>query len=310
MNDAIRSFFDARGLLEVETPILVSSPGLEPHLDPFSTRLRHPDGTEATVYLHTSPEYAMKRLVAAGAGSIYQLARVFRNREGSSTHTPEFSMLEWYRQPGSLADLQDDVVGLVEAVRSVLRGPRRFAVRRTSVAELFEHAGLGDPLESTPPDVFARECSVRSVPDDQWEDVFFRAFLEHIEPGFGPDELVFVEAYPSRLAALARLDPADRRTARRFEAYLGGLELANAFEELSDPTEQRARFLRDQQERRRLGKDPVPIDESLLEALPAIDGTAGIALGLDRLLMKCLDVRDIETFGFTPPRLPEMGSGA
>jgi len=303
MNDAVRRYLDARGFLEVETPIAVISPGLEPHLYAMGTTEHGPDSSTTPLWLHTSPEYAMKRLLGRGLGHIYQLARVFRDGERSRTHTPEFTMLEWYRSPGRLTEIMDDLEALVASVAEAVDGPwrpRRFV--RLSISEAFVRAGLGDPLEH--PDVAGLRSAlgVRAVPDDTWDDVFHRAFFEKVEPTFGADEGTLVYGYPARMAALARLDPTDPRRAERFELYVGGLELANAFGELTDPVEQRARFVEDQAVRRALGRPVYPIDEGLLADLGHIGPeAAGIALGVDRLLMLCLGLAAIQdTVVFAP----------
>ena len=301
--DAVRGFFDRRGFLEVETPILVDSPGLELHLTAFETTEHGPDRRTARRYLHTSPEYAMKRLLGRGTGSIYQLARVFRDGERSRTHAPEFTMLEWYRSPGDLEAVMEDTEMLVRVVADAVDGPwRPAAAERISVSGAFERAGLGDPLsiESVPELQGALE--VRAVDGDTWEDVFFRAFLEHIEPKLDDRTLTLLFGYPARMAALARLDPLDARRAERFEAFAGDLELANAFGELTDPVEQRARFERERAERARLGRPLYPIDEGLLSDLAGVHEAAGVALGFDRLLMKCLGAERIQDVLVFSPR--------
>lgn len=308
MNDGIRRFFDARGFLEVETPIAVPSPGLEPHLFAFETRAIGPDGRASTLYLHTSPEYAMKRVLGAGVGHIYQLARVFRNGERSRTHAPEFTMLEWYRCPGELHEIMDDVEALVASVADLLGGWRPRWFRRTSISEAFRAAGLGDPLEYEDTPSLRRALGISdpgpglSRSPDTWEDVFFRAFLAQVEPMISSEGLTLLHGYPARMAALARVDRVDPRRAERFEAYAGGLELANAFGELIDPVEQRRRFEADIDTRRARNAPVYPIDEIFLRDLgriPADGGAAGIALGVDRLLMLCLgaaSVQDVITF--------------
>lgn len=304
MNDTVRRFFDGRGFLEVETPIAVVSPGLEPHLFAFGTHEIGPDGAETPLWLHTSPEYAMKRLLGRGLGHIYQLARVFRNGERSRTHTPEFTMLEWYRAPGAITEIMDDLEGLVAAIAEAVGGPWRPRLfERLSVSEAFVRAGLGDPLAHPEVEAFrAALPGVRTTADDTWDDLFHRAFFERVEPTFASDRGTLVYGYPARMAALARLDRADPRRAERFELYVGGLELANAFGELTDPVEQRARFLADQAERRALGREVYPIDEGLLADLGAIGEAAGIALGVDRVLMLCLGLRSIQDTVVLAPR--------
>jgi elongation factor P--(R)-beta-lysine ligase len=302
MTDTVRSFFDRRGFLEVTTPIAVRSPGLEPHLFAFDTEEVGPDGKREKLYLHTSPEYAMKRMLGRGLGHIYQIARVFRNGERSATHTPEFDMLEWYRQPGSMLEIMDDAENLVRQVASAVGGPwRPSAFDRLSVSEAFLRAGIGDPLEYESLDDLRFALQVREVQGDTWEDVFHRALLDRVEPSFLESGCTILYGYPARLAALARVDPSDPRRAERFELYAGKLELANAFGELTDPVEQRARFEQDLEARDQLGRPRYPIDEGLLQDLAAIGEAAGIAIGLDRLLMICLGASSIqEVVPFAP----------
>lgn len=302
MNDAVRGFFDARGLLEVETPIAVLSPGLEPHLEPFETEEIGPDRARERLYLHTSPEYAMKRLLGRGVGSIYQIARVFRNGERSSTHAPEFTMLEWYRSGGTLEVLLDDTEALVAAVAEAVNGPwRPKGADRLTVEEAFLRRGLPSPLSCTDPAALAAAAGLSFQPDDTYSDVFFRLFLEKVEPSLPEDRVTFLTHYPASMAALSRINPDDPRTALRFEAYVGTLELANAFDELVDPADQRRRFEQDLAERRGLGRETPPIDEGLLEDLPHMGPTAGIALGLDRLLMRCLALSSVQdVIAFSP----------
>ena len=303
MLDAVRHHFDAAGFLEVETPIAVPSPGLEPHLFAFETTEVGPDHAEARLYLHTSPEYAMKRMLGRGLGHIYQVARVFRNGERSATHAPEFTMLEWYRSPGDLAEIMADTEALLCAVADAIEGPwRPRASARVSVSEAFEAAGLADPLPLADDLAGLRAgLEVPEIEGDTWDDVFFRAFFDRVEPTFDPGTVTLLYGYPASMAALARLDPADPRRAERFEVYVGRLELGNAFGELTDPVEQRARFAADQALRRSLGRPVYPVDEGLLTDLGHVDRAAGIALGLDRVLMRCLELACIQdTLAFSP----------
>ena len=295
MNDAIRRFFDRRGLLEVETPIAVPSPGLEPHLFAFETEQIHPDGMAEKLYLHTSPEYAMKRMLGRGIGSIYQLARVFRNGERSRTHAGEFTMLEWYRCPGAIEEIMDDTEALIAEVADAVEGPwRPVAIERVSMSQAFLRAGLADPIEHPALDDLRAALGVRTVEGDTWEDVFFRAFLERVEPTFADNTITLLSGYPASMAALSRLDAKDPRVAERFEVYLGSVELGNAFGELTDPIEQRRRFEIDQAERKKHGAPVYPIDEGLLVDLAKIETAAGIAIGVDRLLMRCLELPSIQ----------------
>ncbi|MEO1227351.1 MAG: EF-P lysine aminoacylase EpmA [Myxococcota bacterium] len=304
MNDAVRGWFDARDFLEVETPIAVLSPGLEPHLEAFETLERGPDGQQTSLFLHTSPEYAMKRLVGRGLGSLYQIARVFRNGERSATHAPEFTLLEWYRHPGTLDAVAEDTVALIETVARAVGGPwQPGPPLRLSVSEAFRAVGLGDPLEHLDDiDGLRRALKVPAVAGDDWETVFFRAFFERIEPSFDPAGVTVLDGYPAPMAALARLDPTDRRRALRFEVFVGGVELGNAFAELADPVEQRRRFADDLRVREELGRQTPPVDEGLLRDLPGIDPSAGIALGLDRLLMTCLRLEAVQDVLCFSPR--------
>jgi lysyl-tRNA synthetase class 2 len=254
----------------------------------------------------------MKRMLGRGLGPIYQLARVFRNGERSDTHTPEFTMLEWYRAPGALAEIMDDTEAIVRAVAEAVSGPwRPSRFERRSVSEAFVAAGVADPLAPGLEEVgpLRRALGVREVADDSWEDVFHRALLERVEPKFSAATPVLLHGYPARMAALARIDPGDPRRAERFELYVGRLELANAFGELTDPIEQRARFEADQVARRAAGAPVYPIDEGLLDDLGRIGPAAGIALGVDRLLMTCLGLRRIQDLVAFAPRDVEPGAG-
>ncbi|MGF1511133.1 MAG: EF-P lysine aminoacylase EpmA [Myxococcota bacterium] len=295
MNDGIRRFFDQRGFLEVETPIAVRSPGIEPHLEPFSIEFVAPNRSRHSLFLQTSPEFAMKRLLASGTGSIYQLARVFRNGESSNHHTPEFTMLEFYRSGASLAELSEDVVGLVRHLAALLQVAPPAPVARRTVSELFAEAGLMDPLDlQQSVDALSQGLQVAAAPDDDWEDVFFKVFLERVESLLPSRQLTLLSGYPARMAALSELDPGDDRKALRMEVYWGQLELGNAYQELTDPAEQRRRFESDNGLRLRLGRTPMPIDQDLLADLPAMGRAAGIAIGTDRLLMKLLGLRRVQ----------------
>ena len=293
--EATRAFFVARDYLEVETPYAVRTPGEEVHLRAFRTEKLAPDGGRMPLWLHTSPEFAMKRLLADGAGRIFQLARVWRNEEASDTHAPEFTMLEWYRPGASLDDLMDETEAYLRAVlppvvtcRGVTNSLGRF--ERISVAEAFDRslgvdvlADLGDAA------ALADAAGVTLRARESWEDLFFRLMLAHVEPWLG-EAPTFLTGWPAPLAALARRRGDDPRVAERFELYLCGMELANAFAELTDADEQRRRFLDDRARRKALypGRqdDDWPMDEDLLEALAGgFPDCAGIALGFDRLAM-------------------------
>lgn len=309
MNRAIREFFDARGFLEVETAIAVPSPGVELHLFPFETTLVAPDGQKEALYLHTSPEYAMKRMLRR-LGSIYQLARVFRNGECSPTHAPEFTMLEYYRAPGHWRDLVEDLRLLLPTLAEAIGGswrPEGFDV--ISVSELFVQNGLVDPLETPDLELFRVGLGLRSAPDDTWVDLFHRAFLERIEPNLPPDRLTVVYGYPAVMRALARLDPDDPRRAERFEVYAGSLELGNAYGELVDVVELEAILQADLDERQAAGRMPLRLDRALLRDLDGAPPSAGIALGVDRYLMRCLGLPRIQDGLVFSPIVREAGDG-
>ncbi len=289
---ATRDFFLTRGYQEVETPYAVAAPGEEVHLRPFETQRVYPDGREEALYLHTSPEFAMKRLLVAGAGPIFQFARVWRNSEGSALHAPEFTMLEWYRPDQTLAGLIEETTALMRAVLPPVVTSRGITtdlsrVECLTMAEAFEYYAHADLL-GTADDAAALAASagIRLRAGEDWEDVFFRILLDRVEPRIGRECPTFLTHWPVAQAALARRDPADPRVAERFELFVCGMELANAFVELTDPVEQRARFAIDRHRREALYGPSWPLDEDFLAALSfGLPPSAGIALGFDRLAM-------------------------
>ena len=316
---AIRDFFAARGFVEVDTPALQRSPGLEPHLDAFATILVKPGEGEAPMFLHTSPEFAMKKLLAAGMERIFQLAHAFRNGERGTLHHPEFMLLEWYRARGSYRDLMADCEALLRVALDAA-GAQRFAWRGQtadprapwqylSVAGAFAQF-CGIDLLATGPDPerpslalladAARPIGIAPHDGDTWEDLFFRIFLAAIEPRLGIGAPTVLYDYPIAMAALARPKPGDPRLAERFELYVCGLELANAFGELTDADEQRRRFVADQAARQARGGAAYPIDEDFLAALAAMPESAGIALGFDRLVMLATAAARIEDVLWLP----------
>ena len=322
MGGAVRDFFSARDFVEVETPALQVSPGLEPHLTAFATELREPfhDGRRTNFYLHTSPEFAMKKLLVAGVPRLFQLARVYRNAERSVTHHPEFTMLEWYRAGAGWRDIAADCEALLgpalAAVPAALRdgagGFRRgehdcdpaAPWQYLSVAEAFDRfAGIdvlataADPADPQPEALAqeARRIGVWVGERDDWGDVFFRIFLARIEPHLGIGAPTVLHDYPLSMAALARASTTDPRIAERFEVFVCGLELANGFGELTDALEQRRRFEAEIRLRQALGGEPYPIDEDFLAALEfGMPESAGIALGFDRLVMLATGAPAIE----------------
>ncbi len=317
---ATRDFFAARGFVEVETPALQVSPGLEPHLVAFATDLIAPGGAgKRRLYLHTSPEFAMKKLLVAGMPRIFQLARVFRNAERAATHHPEFTMLEWYRAGAGYESLMQDCEELLQTVAACgvdrLRwqgkacDPRE-AAERITVADAFaRHAGID--IFATAPDPHAPSLALLAAqsektgiaphPGDAWDDLFFRIFLERIEPKLGVGRATILCDYPVSMAALSRARPGDPRIAERMELYVCGLELANGFAELTDAAEQRRRFESDMALKQKRYGERYPIDEDFLAALEhGMPESAGIALGFDRLMMLACGADDIEDVLWAP----------
>ncbi|MBM3586807.1 MAG: EF-P lysine aminoacylase GenX [Alphaproteobacteria bacterium] len=305
---ATRAFFAARGYREVETPALVAAPGADVHLRAFSTRYEAHLGQGASrdLWLRTSPELALKRLLVAGAGPVFELARVWRNGETSPRHAPEFTMLEWYRPGLGFEGLMAETEDYIRAVapRLVAHGAvttdLRLAFERISMAGAFDRWCRGLDILATEGDAArlhaaAQAAGFATSADEGWEDLFFRLLLEHIEPNLGRDRATFLTHWPAPQAALARRDPADPRAALRFELFVAGLELANAFDELTDPVEQRTRFIADTAERRRIsGERSWEVDEDFLAALEhGMPATSGIALGFDRLAMLVAGAREI-----------------
>ena len=314
LTQATRAFFTARGYAEVETPYAVPAPGEEVHLQTFATAYLGPDGLHRKLWLNTSPEFAMKRLLVAGAGPIFQLARVWRNGERSRTHAPEFTMLEWYRPAATMDALMDETEAFCRAVlppavtwRGVTADLARF--ERLTMADAFARYAGADLL-GTLDDAGALAASAGALlrPGEGWEDLFFRLLLERVEPAIGRMHPTFLTHWPAAQAALAVRDPADPRVALRFELYACGLELANAFEELTDAAEQRARFLADRAMRHAVGGPDWPMDEDFLAALAhGMPPCAGIALGFDRLAMLASGADRISQVQWLPNlSLPEL----
>lgn len=293
---ALRGFLCNAGILEVETPILAPTAGTEPALDPIPAICRAPGNEVRQVcYLQTSPEFAMKRLLAAGSGPIFQLTRAFRDGEVGRRHNPEFSLLEWYRPGFDHQRLMDEVAALV---RHGLNLPN-LTEERIRYRGLFRRFLGIDPIAASLAQLRALAVQrINGVDDltfddrDAWLDVL----LSHcIEPQLGRDRLTFVYDYPRSQAALARIDPLDATVANRFELYFQGVELANGFNELRDAAEQERRLIADNRLRKRLGKTTLPIDRKFLAALRhGMPEVSGVALGVDRLLMLKLGLQDID----------------
>jgi lysyl-tRNA synthetase class 2 len=309
-----RAFLAVRGYAEVETPALVPVPGMEVHLRAFRTAFRPHlgAGEAATLWLRTSPELALKRLLVAGAGKVFELAKVWRNGELSPRHAPEFTMLEWYAPGLGLDGLMEETEALLRSVCPALVAHAGVVTdlsrpfERLTMAEAFRAFAngldiLGTVDSSTAEgDAAALHAAARAAGLELpaglgWEDAFFHLVLTHIEPRIGRDRATFLTHWPAPQAALARRDPADPRAALRFELFAAGLELANAFDELTDPAEQRARFRRDVEARiAEAGEEGWPVDEDFLRSLDhGMPSGSGIALGFDRLAMLASGAEDI-----------------
>jgi elongation factor P--(R)-beta-lysine ligase len=311
---AFRAWFGAKNFMEVETAILQASPGNEAHLHAFATELIAPDASKARLYLHTSPEFAAKKLLAAGEQRLFTFARVFRNRERGALHHPEFTMLEWYRTDEPYDVLIEDCAALLAAAAEAA-GTQRFSFRgreadpfaaaeRLTVAEAFRrHAGIDVLATLDDRDALAAAATgqgIRVAADDTWADVFSRILVERIEPNLGIGRATVLDEYPVSQAALARPTAHDRRVAERFELYVCGVEIANAFGELTDPAEQRRRFESEMAEKERVHGERYPLDEDFLAALGQMPPASGIALGFDRLVMLATGAQRIEQVLWTP----------
>ncbi len=307
---AIRGYFDSHSFDEVETPILQVCPVIDTHIRAFATDLRGVDGNiKETVYLHTSPEFAMKKLMVAGMSKIYQICHVFRNAEGSTRHVPEFAMIEWYRTQADYTDIMADCVELLRAC-AIAAAKNEFNYKNLScdpfkdwehltVCEAFKRYAniqLVDYLEDK--EGFHREVKalgLHTAEDDGWDDLFFRVMDEKIEPQLGIGQLTFLCDYPISMASLSKPKADDPRFAERFELYVCGIELANAFSELTDAAEQRKRYHIEMDEKERLYGERYPLDEDFIAALEhGLPPSGGIALGIDRLVMLTTGAENIQ----------------
>jgi elongation factor P--(R)-beta-lysine ligase len=315
---ALRAWFEEQGFAEVETGILQVSPGNETHLHAPRTELMGADGARATRYLRTSPEFACKKLLAAGEPKIFEFARVFRDRERGDLHLPEFTMLEWYRAEATYdVIMADSVVVIAHAAQATAIG--RFSFRGKTadpfaepelltVAAAFDRfagidllstvaGGAGDRAALAA----AATARVRVTDDDTWSDIFSKVLVEHVEPHLGQGRLTVLFEYPVPEAALARPKPSDPRVAERFEIYACGVELANGFGELTDPEEQRRRFNLAMDEKRRRYGERYPLDEDFLLAMAQMPQASGVALGFDRLVMLASGAVRLDQVVWTPP---------
>jgi lysyl-tRNA synthetase class 2 len=315
---AVRAWFEEQGFTEVETAVLQVSPGNETHLHAPRTELIGHDGSRTTRYLRTSPEFAAKKLLAAGEAKIFEFARVFRDRERGDLHLPEFTMLEWYRaNAGYEAIMADTIVVIAHAAQAT--GIGRFSFRGATadpfaepelltVASAFERfAGIdllgtiangeGDRAALAA----AANKRVRITDDDTWSDIFSKVLVEHVEPNLGRGRLSVLFEYPAPEAALARTKAVDPRVAERFEVYACGVELANGFGELTDAAEQRRRFAASMDEKERRYGERYPQDEDFLAAVAAMPPSSGVALGFDRLVMLASGALRVDQVVWTPP---------
>lgn len=331
----IRDFFWQEDFVEMETPIAVRLPGQEPYLNPVGITLTRPSGDKHELKLRTSPEFALKKILAAGYEKIFELGKSFRDNEDfSGIHHPEFTMLEWYRRPGTMDDIMTDTENLFRYVLQRLEKKNIYVDNkeiliedkweRMSMRDLFKiyvGVNLDDYLEIKLLRALAEVKGYKWAPTDEYEDIFYKLFLNEIEPNVGWERPVFIYDYPARMCSMSRLSEDDQRYGERFELYIGGLEVANAFGELTDPGQQRANLQKDRNLREKLGKPTWPIDEDFLLALGELDspekppayeeigirkeayGTptkkpsktaAGIALGVDRMVVLCTGAKDIK----------------
>ena len=320
---ALRTWFGERDFVEVEASALQVSPGNEAHLHAFATELIGPGGVRSQRYLHTSPEFAMKKLLAAGETRIFDFARVFRNRESGPLHAAEFTMLEWYRAGVPPEAVIADCLAIVAVAARSAGGTMLtyggltadpFAVpERLSVVEAFRrHAGIdlhaslgegGNDRDRLVADAHAQ--GIRTADDDTWSDVFSRILSERVEKRLGIGRVTVLADYPASEAALARRKTDDPRFAERFELYACGVELANGFGELTDPAEQRRRFTAEMDEKQRIYGERYPIDEDFLAALAAMPPASGVALGFDRLCMLATGAPRIDLVQWTPVQAGE-----
>ena len=311
---SLRTWFAAEGFTEADPSALAISPGNEAHLHAFSTEALGPDGAARALHLHTSPEFALKKLLAAGEERLFALGHVFRNRERGPLHSPEFTMLEWYRAGEPYETLMADCAHVLRlAAEAAGATTLRFrdalcdpfaAPERVTVAEALARHGI-DLLSTVAPDgtpdaeALRAQAPFRTAPDDDWSDVLSKMLVALVEPTLGQGRPTILDRYPAPEAALALKAP-DPREALRFELYACGVELANGFAELTDPAEQRRRFEGEMAEKRRRYGHDYPLDEDFLAALPAMPPASGVALGFDRLVMLATGAPRIDDVSWAP----------
>ena len=314
----IRAFFAGQDFSEVECGILAVSPGNEAHLHAFETEAVLPDGSRRPLYLHTSPEFAAKKLLAAGEEKIFEFARVFRNRERGRLHAPEFTMLEWYRVGADYREVIADALALLKLAANAAGRKLTYLDRICdahadaewlTVGEAFRiHAGI-ELLDTLSPEgagdrnllaTRARRAGFPVAEDDGWSDIFSKVLTARVEPRLGLGKPTILYEYPRAEAALAQPKPGDARVAERFELYACGVELANGFGELTDSAEQRDRFVAEMDEKERVYGARYPLDEEFLTALARMPPASGVALGFDRLVMLASGAPNIDSVLWTP----------
>lgn len=282
----IREFFWSENFTEVETPIIVALPGQEPYLSPMSLTIHNERGKEFTGYLHTSPEYTMKKMLAAGFTNIFSLCKCFRDNESfGGTHNPEFTMIEWYRAEKDFYKIMDDVEGLFSFVNKKMNFKEMKKFRRAEMKELWQEfvgVNLDEYLEKEKMFELCVNRGFNPDKNESYEDLFYRIFLNEIEPKLVDPTIVY--HYPACMAALSKISEKDSNYAERFEVYVNGLEMANAFTELTDADEQLKRLNEEKELRKKLGKPVYGIDMEFIGALKSMPPAAGIALGVDRFV--------------------------
>lgn len=298
---AIREFFWSRGFLEMETPHVVRLPGQEPNLSPMRVTMRDERGAAYEGYLHTSPEYTLKKMLAAGFEKIFSLGKVYRDEESfGGTHNPEFTMIEWYRAHEDFYAIMDDVEGLFQWIGnhvpacSMLQASSFMRMHMRDAWQRYAGVNLDDYLTRDAMLALCKQKGYAPKEDERYEELFYWIFLNEIEPYLGKDRPIILHHYPAPMAALSRISESDPSYAERFEVYAGGTEIANCFSELTDPAEQRRRLVAEREERRTLGKAVFDIDEEFLVAVQAMPPSAGIALGVDRLIMALTGCKNID----------------
>ncbi len=316
----IRQFFWSNDFLETDTPVAVRLPGQEPYLNPIPLVFHEPNGAAHSFFLHTSPEFGLKKLLGAGFPKIFSITKCFRDFEDvgetHSTHNTEFTMMEWYRAPGTLEEIMDDTEKLFKYVGRHLKKDalayqgKKFNLHETwdrvTMRELWHNylgVELNDHLTLESLQKLAKKRHHPFALTDEYEDLFFKIFLNEIEPHLGKEKPLFVYDYPKRMCSLSRTSAQDERYAERFELYVGGLELANAFGELTDAAEQAKRLQEDHALRQKLGKTTWPVDPDFIAALDSgLPPAAGIALGIDRMIVLFTEARDLNEVIFQSVR--------